>query len=357
MRIKAIIMAGGSGQRFWPRSQETCPKQFIQLMGQKTMLQETVDRLKRLISMDDIYISTRSSFQSKVMDLIKELSPDNLILEPTPKDTAAAMCLSALEVDAEGEDVLFFLPSDHYIRDDGAFDKAVSWASEVAREKRSVVLLGVKPTYPSSSYGYLELQQNESRVGLSLGLSRVKRFIEKPDLQAAKQYVASGHYLWNAGMFFMRQDTIQDLFRLHAPSHLEKVQQYLQYKKKDLEQALLFFDKVKKISFDYAILERENQIYCVHAGFFWDDLGSWNALARIRKTDDNGNLFSRNVKGFDCKNVLCETSDKELQVVLNGVENLNIIQEKDVLYIAHKDKEAAIKGILKVINHKEGNHP
>lgn len=332
-------MAGGSGERLWPRSSETTPKQFVPLVTEKTILRETADRLLRMIPIADMYVCTRKGFEKQVRESIPEIGKKNIIIEPAGKDTAAAVCLSAIEIEADPDEVLFFTPSDHHIQNIQMFVRNVRDAEKTAKEQKTLVVLGIPPTYPSSGYGYIEMDNVDTR--------RVKRFVEKPTEMKAKTYIASGRYLWNAGMFFIRQDTARNLFQRHIPRHVRQIERYLTYKNDDYEKAERCFNQVEKISFDYAVAEKEKDIFCIPTSFAWTDIGSWSTLQTVKKTDKHKNLFTKNVRGFDCHNVLCEVDDITKQVVLNGLEDLNIILEGNILYITHKKKEDAIKIILK----------
>ncbi len=346
MKLKIIIMAGGFGERFWPKSRRQSPKQFTPIISEKTMLEETVLRLLPFCDKQDIYISTAEAFKNKASELLKDFPAKNIITEPMPKDTACAIGLSALCINASDEDVLFFIPADHFIANKNLYYENIKKGMQICSQKKALVLLGIKPNYPSDGFGYIQLQDQ-----IETNLFTVGSFIEKPNVDQAKAYLKTNHYFWNAGMFFIRKDLCFELFRRYAKTHFDTLLEFVRLRDRDVKKALSLFKTLEKISFDYAIAEKTKEIYCLKADFIWDDVGSWNALSRLKKTDINGNLFSKKVFDFDCKQVTCQVDHtKKTSVVLNGVKDLNIIFEDNILYISHKKKEGDIKLILKQIS-------
>ncbi len=345
--LKVIIMAGGKGERFWPRSRRARPKQFARIVSEDTMVGETVARFKGFVPAENIFISTGSVYEGLVGECLPGFRKENVLLEPMGRDTAAAVCFSALSSGAKDDDILFFIPADHFIGDVALYQKNIKTACEVLRRENGMVLLGIPPDAPSENYGYIQTGEGKD------GVFRVKGFREKPDLETAKSYLDAGNYFWNAGMFFFTGKMIKELFRELAPSHLEKVETYLRLFKSDKVQADAVFASIEKISFDYAVVEKTKNLLCVKADFPWDDVGSWNAVGRLKENDADGNVFSGSVTAHHTKNVTTYADRKELNFVLNGVSDLNIILDGSVIYITHKEKENDIKTILKTLEQKQ----
>lgn len=339
--LKVIVMAGGKGERFWPRSRRARPKQFAKIVSSETMVGETLARFDGFVPRENLFISTGAVYEPLVRECLPDFPAKNILIEPMGRDTAAAVCLSALASGASDEDILFFIPADHFIGDVKAYRENILTACEVLKREKAMVLLGIPPDSPSENYGYIQTNPGKD------GIFSVAGFREKPDRKTAETYLASGNYFWNAGMFFFTGRMIKDLFRDLAPDHLKKIEEYLRLVKTDKKKAEEIFASIEKISFDYAIVEKTKNLFCVKASFPWDDVGSWNAVARLKDNDAAGNVFSGSVASHGTQNVTVYADRKDLTFVLNGVENLNIIADGNVVYITHKDKENDIKILLK----------
>lgn len=342
-----MIMAGGRGERFWPRSTAKKPKQFAPIISEKSMLEETVARFENVTDKKNVYVSTGENYSALVQSLLGLSDEESLVLEPMGRDTAAAIALCAYAVEAAEDDVLFLVPADHYIDKLENYQNDVRQGAALALEQESMVLIGIPPTEASTAYGYIELSAKEGAY------YQVKQFKEKPDSARAEQYLKSGQYFWNSGMFFFPLKTIRKMFEEYAPDIAASVKKYLQLKASgEKEKADKLFSEIRKISFDYAVVEKAEKVLCIPSSFVWDDVGSWNALARVRGSDEEGNCLDQNVRAYGVKNTTCVKNANECKVVLNGVEDLNIVLEGDTLYICKKDSEGAIKEILKDLKTK-----
>jgi mannose-1-phosphate guanylyltransferase len=342
MKIRTVIMAGGRGERFWPRSRRARPKQFAAILSERTMLEDTVRRFDGELSREDIFISTGLAYAPTVRAL--DIVPaENIILEPSARDTAAAICLSVSSVQGDEDDVFFFTPADHFIADPHQYVVNLQAATELASKEEAIVLIGIKPTEPATGYGYIKIGEDHG------GYHTVSAFREKPNAETAETYLESGDYLWNAGMFAFSRRTITQLFKDFAPEHSDKVAKYLSLKSSDASGAAKVFDSIPKISFDFAIMEKAPRVDCIKASFDWDDVGSWNALSRVLTTDKDDNLLTGSVISHHAHHVVCDNGDPKKTVVLNGVSGLHVILDGDVVYISTREHEAEVKQVLKEI--------
>jgi mannose-1-phosphate guanylyltransferase len=336
-----IILAGGSGERFWPLSRRAKPKQFLSLDGSgRSLLQATADRLEPLgEGLDDIHIVTGQMHRALILEQLPDLPLENLIVEPQARDTAAAILLATLRIAQKyGEEtVLGVFPSDHNIGDVNEFHDCIRQAVEVSNTNPFIVTIGIPPTFPATGYGYIEATSLESSA-----LS-VKRFVEKPSLEIAETYLARGGYYWNGGMFIFRASVMIQAFAKHAPDLFETLKSVTS--PKELRTA---FEVLRKISIDYAILEPsslEGQVAVVPARFSWDDLGDWNALARLLQ-GTNPNLEVGQHVGLDTSGAIMYTTTGDDLIVTLGLEDVLIVRDGNCTLIAKKDRTQDIKKLV-----------
>ena len=346
MALKIMVMAGGHGERFWPQSRKNKPKQFAKILSTQSMLEDTVDRFSKAWGKEAIYISSTESYR----DFLRRLYPDwndrQFILEPMGRDTAACIGLCALSTDAGDDDVFFFVPADHFIGDPALFLEEVKRGYELIKNRQGLLLLGVLPTRPATDYGYIELGQEEER-----DFFKVASFKEKPNSKRAEEYLRSGRFLWNAGMFMFRKDFIVGAFEAFAPQHKAKIETYLKHKNTDKHLAAEGFGQIEKISFDFALVEKIQRIYCLKTSFPWDDVGSWNALPRVLDPDRE-NLIRGDCHVYNCQSVT-SINRGTIPLIASGLKNINIVLEKDVIYITSKREATGIKSILKDLSSKK----
>ncbi|HBE03227.1 MAG TPA: mannose-1-phosphate guanylyltransferase [Spirochaetia bacterium] len=331
----AVIMAGGKGQRFWPKSRADRPKQFASITADDCMIKETVKRLLPVFPRQNIFLATGQNYlpAASALDLFPAA---NIIAEPCGRDTAACILLSVLSIPGGENDIFYILPADHYIDNFPAYHADIRTAMETA-SGGAVVIIGIKPSRPETGYGYI-------KTSGSLSPCPVECFREKPDTDTAVRYISSGDYLWNSGMFFFTR-SILGAFRKYAPEHWQIMHQYMaeenNQKKYDL------FCSLKKISFDYAVLEHCANLLCVHSSFVWDDVGSWNAAARLGARK-NPNSFLH-----DCENTHVFQDDNNLFFVVNSLSNINIVKDGNIVYISDSRHEEKIKNILEKLAQQE----
>ncbi len=329
----ALIMAGGKGTRFWPKSTEKLPKQFLKLIdNEKTMIQLTYDRLLKIIPKERIFVVTCEKYKELVKENLNEIPDKNIIIEPEGRNTAPCILLSALYIKQIYEDAtIAVLPSDHAIKNTDGFCDILNSAYEYVKNenKKAIVTIGITPNRPETGYGYIKFEKQTGKV------IKVDRFVEKPDIEKAKEYLNSGTYLWNAGMFIFDVNNILN----------ELEENYLDYSKlKNLpkisdknyiEELKNIYPKCEAISIDYAVMEKSKNIYVVPGNFGWDDIGSWNALERYIQKDENGNILNGNVKACDSKNNVIYGDNKK--ILLIDAEDLFCIDTDDVLVIGKKE--------------------
>ena len=354
MKKTALIMAGGRGERFWPRSRQSMPKQFLSLTGDgKTMIQLTVERILPLVEMEDIYIATNRSYRQLVREQLPGLPEENILCEPAAKNTAPCIGLGAAHIAKKhGDAVMFVLPSDHLITYPQIFRRTLTEASAVAEAGENLVTLGITPTYPETGYGYIKFHPDE----MEGPAYRVERFVEKPDLETAKGYLASQQYLWNSGMFIWRVSTILKNFATYMPetyAGLLKIREAIGTARAE-EVLDREFHAFQSVSIDYGIMEKAKSIYILTGSFGWDDVGSWLAVGRFRERNEFGNVIDGNVVTIDTKNTIIQGDAKLIAAV--GMEDAIIIDTPDALLVCGKNSAGDIKKVienLKICNRTE----
>lgn len=336
-----VILAGGKGERFWPLSRRHKPKQFLSLDGSgKSLLQATAERLLAMAgSWQAVWVVTASHLAEGVREQLPDLPEENLLVEPEGRDTAPAVAWSTLEVAKRfGRDaVVGFFPADHWIADEETFQATLKAATELAAQETAIVTLGIAPTYASTGYGYI--QQSE-KVGLygEFPAYRVQRFTEKPDRTTAEEFLATGEFSWNSGMFVFRAGVALDELQKHAPEVLEPL----------TAKGVEAYPDVPKKSIDYALMEKTQQAYVLPVAFGWDDLGDWNAIERLLKGDNPNVELARHV-GLDTRGALFYASNEDELIVTIGLEDTVIVRDGKVTLIVKKDRTQEIKQVLKEI--------
>ncbi|WPC43602.1 mannose-1-phosphate guanylyltransferase [Clostridium sp. JS66] len=340
--ICALIMAGGKGKRFWPLSTEKKPKQFLKLLGEKTMLRITFERLQKLIPNERIFVVTSKQYTKLVREEIPELSSRNIIVEPLSRNTAPCIILSALKIRKYYKDsTLVVLPSDHRIENNEEFiNTLVVGEKFIAKNKDSIVTIGIRPNRPEIGYGYIKCDSHYVNVN-SKKVFLVNKFIEKPDLCKAEKYLQSDEYLWNCGIFIWKIETILQLAKKYATDIWSKLVEIENYWDQGVSLVLeKNYREIENISIDYAIMENVRSIYTIPCEFQWDDLGNWTSIERYRKKDNEGNVTNENSIVYKSKKNIVITKKKAL---LNNVDNLIVVETEDYILVSSKEKEQEIK--------------
>src|SRR5438876_73604 len=344
--IYALILAGGSGERFWPLSRRNRPKQVLRLVSERTLLEETVARLEGFVPTERILILTNIEQEKRVRDLLEGFPKQNIIAEPAKRDTAAAVALGAGWVAARDHSAtMLALPADHVIADRAAFQETMKIAAAAAEETGALITIGIKPTWACPGFGYIE--QGEPvrlRSDGKIAVHRVVRFREKPNVDLAESFLRKGNFRWNAGMFVWSVPTVLSEFNRHAPELADFISQVRS--PKDLDKILHErFAKLPRISFDYAIMEKTEHVLVVEASFDWDDVGSWQAVARYFKKDEQGNAANSALTALDSTDNII-FNDGETTIALLGVHNLIVVRTGDAILICHRHQAEKIKNLV-----------
>lgn len=351
MKITALIMAGGKGERFWPRSRVKLPKQLISLNGEKTMIQLTVERLNKLIEKQDIFIITNSDYSELIAKQLPDIPADNIIVEPMGKNTAACIGLSAIRIQEKYDDcIMLVLPSDHIIKDEEEFIKIIKGACNVAEENQNICTIGIVPSYPETGYGYIKLDRNADAYE-NLNVYKVDKFVEKPNLETAKSYIESKMYFWNSGMFAWKHSTIVNLINEHMPKLADALHNMKLAIGNDNEYKVINDEylNLDSISIDYGIMEKAKEIFVIPGDFGWDDVGSWNALERVFEPDEFGNIIKGNVITIGTQNCIIQSESKDKVMAAIGIEDIVIVDTKDAVLICNKNNTQDIRKIINTL--------
>ena len=328
----AVIMAGGIGSRFWPQSTEDKPKQFLKLLGDKTMIQMTYDRMSKIIPNENIFIITNSRYEELVKEQILNIKDENIILEPCSKNTAPCILLSTLYIkNIYGDVNIVCVSSDSYIGNENKFLDKIKLADKfVSENKSAIVTLGITPTRPETGYGYIKYAEGSSNP------KKVLKFVEKPDIEKAIKYLESKEYLWNAGMFIFNSSSMLEELKNNLPNEYNLLKDL---PKNDSKYYKDFVDnnypKCAKISIDYAVMEKSDNVYAIPSDIGWDDVGSWNSLERYTKKDNLGNIIKGDVKTIDSHNNIIYGQGKK--IILVNMNDLFCIDSDDAIIIGKKE--------------------
>ncbi|GAX91137.1 mannose-1-phosphate guanylyltransferase [Effusibacillus lacus] len=351
--FNVIVMAGGKGERFWPLSRTQWPKQFLTIAGNRSMLQMTVDRLRKLVPLDKIHVVTNSNYRNLVLLQLPELPEANILLEPVGRDTAACIGLAAYKIAALYPDSeLLIVPADHYVEDEREFVRSIEKGRSVLRATRGIVTMGIKPTYPETGYGYMQVSlRDEDRFFSSF---KVERFLEKPNRETAEYFIDQPDYFWNSGMFLWHTDTIRDMIGRFLPDlykGLETIRPALGTKN---EQAVLeqVYPRLPAISIDYGVMEKADNIRMVPCDFRWNDVGSWGALEKISQRDMHDNVIQGNVVNLDTYDCIIHSKGNKLIATL-GIQDIIIVDTEDITLVCSKYRSQHIKELIKELKRQK----
>ncbi|MBP3747757.1 MAG: mannose-1-phosphate guanylyltransferase [Ruminococcus sp.] len=342
MKITAVIMAGGRGERFWPKSRNNCPKQFLSLTSDgETMIQKTVKRLSPMVAPEDVFIVTNAAYTDLVKDQLPDVPAENILAEPCARNTAPCIAFAAAVIGRKYDDaIMLVLPSDHLIGYEDIYVSTLKKAVKVAEQGKNLVTIGITPTYPETGYGYINFGKEAGSA------YEVERFVEKPDLATAKKYLASGKYLWNSGMFVWKISSVMANLKEFMPDIYEGAlrigesfgtQSYTETLVKE-------FSAFTSESIDFGIMEKADDIYTLPGSFGWDDVGSWLAVERINETDDDKNYVDGDVITVDSKRTtIC--GGKRLVAAI-GTRDIIIVDTDDVLLVCSKNNTQDVKKVI-----------
>ena len=345
----AVIMAGGVGARFWPRSREKTPKQLLEIVGPGTMIQNTVKRLERVVDNRQIFIVTNKVQKALAIKQLPSVPPQNILVEPVSRNTAPCIGLAALFINRlDPHGVIIALPADHVVEDVAEYQRVLRLAVEVAGDSGSPVTIGIEPKWPETGYGYIQfVDEDEKKNKYSArGVYRAKTFAEKPNLETAERFLASGDFLWNSGMFLWRVDVILEEIKTHLPELHEGLMKLDRVLGADkfLSTLELVYGMIRGISIDYGIMEKAQNVFVIKGKFGWSDVGSWDEVYRITEKDENGNCTSGQVILKDTSNSLVYSNDRVIATI--GVEDVIVISTEDAVLICKKGKSQEVKEIV-----------
>ncbi|MFF2018150.1 mannose-1-phosphate guanylyltransferase [Paenibacillus sp. NPDC058177] len=347
MTTTCLIMAGGKGERFWPKSRTHLPKQFLNISGNKSMIQQCIDRLKKFIPINQVFVITNELYAELIRVQVPDLPQENIIIETIGRNTAPCVGLASIIIEEKfPESSMIVLPSDHIIKEEREFINILKTAVKVSEMGDYLVTLGISPTYPETGYGYIESSYESIDVNEML-VHRVNSFVEKPNAEVAASYLEAGNYYWNSGIFVWRTSVIRNYIQLFMPDMHELLERMkLAFKVTDRNEVIKEeFHKMPDQSIDYGIMEKASDIYVIPCVFGWDDVGSWTALERINNLDESGNVIKGNTISIDTKRCIIESNGKLIATL--GVEDLIIVETDDVTLICKKEKAQDIKSLIK----------
>lgn len=346
----AVIMAGGVGSRFWPRSRKKKPKQILNIFGTNTLLQETVSRISALIPPSEILIVTTRELVNHIKGQLPDFNDENFVLEPVGRNTAPCIALAAQRLkDVDPDGIMVVLPADHLITDLHRFNTCIKQAIKTAKEDDALVTIGITPTQPETGYGYIQFDPKDKKASGAFG---VKTFAEKPTLDTAKRFLESGDFLWNSGMFIWSVKRIlseieRSLPELHAAlTEIEKL------KGADkLTQFEHIYSGLRPISIDYGVMERAQNVAVVKGDFNWSDIGNWAEVYRLSPKDESGNVNLDGHVLIDTSNCLIDSTDRLVATV--GVHDLIVINSPDALLICHRDHAQEVKRVVEYMERRQ----
>jgi mannose-1-phosphate guanylyltransferase len=349
----AVIMAGGVGTRFWPKSRKFKPKQFLNLFGEQSMICKTVNRLEGFIKRENIMVITNEDYRDLVNEQLDGLVESFVIGEPVARNTAPCVASAAsLLYEEDPEAVMVVLPADHEIENPEEFIQLLQAAAETARSENSLVTIGIEPNRPETGYGYIRRGETPVLTANGRDVYKVRNFTEKPDLKKAREFLESGDYLWNSGIFIWKVETIIKEFQTHLPEI------YLQMKAlmesdKSREQINQFYQKCPSISIDYGIMENADNVHVVPGSFGWNDVGSWKAVHELSVKDAHKNAAGESKAIFlqASSNLVHSESGKLFSLV--GVENIAVVETDDAILVVNLDNAQMVKDVVDFLDSDE----
>lgn len=346
--LHAVVMAGGAGTRFWPVSRRDRPKQLQPLYGRTSLLRQTVDRLDGLVPPERILVVTNQQLVEASCRELPNLPPSAILGEPAKRDTAPCIGLAArLVLQADPDATMVVMPSDHVISPAAKFRQALEQAADlVSKSPGRLVTFGIKPTYPAESFGYIH--RGEPVAAYGAPSYRVQEFREKPDAQTAAEYLATGEYYWNGGIFVWKAQTILHELEVRQPAMAVRLRTIAASWGTDQRQAVFQreFTAIEGVSIDYAVMERAQDVVVIEAPFDWDDVGSWQSLARLSGADNNGNTVVGRHLGIETRDSIVRT-DKDHLVVTLGVDDLIVVHTPEATLVAKKQDEERIREVVR----------
>lgn len=339
-------MAGGVGSRFWPRSRKNLPKQLLNIFGQQTMIQETVDRIRNLVPPENILIITNKVQKALVEEQLPFIPKENVVAEPVGRNTAPCVGLAAQIISKKSKDAVFVtLPADHLIQDRKKFIDTLNKSIEFAYNSKGLVTFGITPTRPDTGYGYINFEKSE----VEKKIHKVIKFVEKPDADKAKTYLESGNYFWNSGMFVWRTNVILDEISSYLPdlsNGLNELNKSIGTN--EFDSALeVFFNSIKGISVDYGIMEKSEKVFMIEGDFDWSDVGSWETVYELSSKDENANAVVGDVYTKKTNSSYIYSPNKFTSVI--GLQNIVVIDTPDALLVCNRENVQEVRDAVEYL--------
>jgi mannose-1-phosphate guanylyltransferase len=347
--VYAVIMAGGSGTRFWPKSTKALPKQFLNLFGKGTMIQNTAERIKEIIPQERIMVVTNESYVPIVKEQLPKVPAENIVGEPVAKNTAPCVAIAAeLLYKKDPEAVMVVLPADHHITDPAGFNQVLNSAIAKAESGSHLVTIGINPNRPETGFGYIHANSEQEETLAGNSVYQVRAFTEKPDEATARKFVASGEYFWNSGMFIWKAETVLEEMSKHLPEMYEEVKAASPELYESTHDAAIndFYHACESVSIDYGIMESADSVYVVPGEFGWNDVGSWTAVYELAEKNQQGNsVQTLNATFAEAQgNLVLSSGEKMISLV--GVENLAVVETEDAILVCNLEKAQGVKEIV-----------
>lgn len=343
MELFVVIMAGGVGARFWPRSKKEKPKQLIRIFGKNTMIQDTVNRLDGFVKKENIYVITNELQKPRVVEQLDDVPEENIIAEPFGKNTAACIGLASILIHKKSKNAItVILPADHLILDKQGFQATIDRAVKFAESSDSLVTIGIKPTRPETGYGYIQFIDDE----VAEGIYRVQTFAEKPNISTARRFIEAGDFLWNSGMFIWKTEVILNEISIYLPElyegllNIESAIGAENYK----EVLTNVYGQLINVSIDYGIMEKSSKVYLTKGEFSWSDVGSWEEVYQLSDKDENGNAIKGDVYTENTYNSYLFSPKKFTAVI--GLENVMVIETENALLICNRENAQDVKHVV-----------
>jgi len=351
----AILMAGGVGSRFWPASKASNPKQFIDILGVgETLFQTTFKRLSNLIPSENIYVLTNFKYVDMIKKQIPHIKDEQIVPEPEMRNTAPSILLGALKIRKKNDNALIVVaPSDHWIKEQDEFIISIQNAFNYVEHNDKIITLGIEPDFPNTGYGYIEYDKKQEEK-----LKKVTAFTEKPNKKKAKEFIEAGNYAWNAGIFIWSAKFIIESFQKYLPDTFGILNKGEEVWNTNKEQEFLEenYSKVSNISIDYGIMEKSDSVYVIPVSYHWSDLGTWSSVkSQLPSDEDNNTVINCQFISEGSENNIVSAMDKKV-VVLKGLSDYIVVEDKDVLMIVPKSEEQQIKKLREKVMEDFGDH-
>ncbi|WP_422444794.1 mannose-1-phosphate guanylyltransferase [Thermoanaerobacterium sp. DL9XJH110] len=348
METYGVIMAGGGGTRFWPLSRVSTPKQFLNITGEDSMINDTIKRIKDIIPPERILIVTNKVQEKMLQQVVSdEIPAENVLVEPVGRNTAACIAYAAFVIKKRiGDAVMGVFPSDHYIKNTQEFQRVLKASCCIAEREGKLVTMGITPTFPSTGYGYIKFDRDKTLTAEDKTAYEVLEFVEKPDVPKAKTYLESGNYLWNSGMFVWKTSVILSNFERFLPRLYYKMAQIEPYlgTPEEMRYVEEIYPTLPDISIDYGIMERAQEVVVIPGDFGWNDLGSWDSLGSVFPPDENGNIARGDFVEIETRNSIIYSNSRLVAAV--GLEDMIVVETSDALLVCPKKKAQDVKKVV-----------